>query len=89
MRVRDLSEIRVELDEIDSLIMDLFNRRQELSADVAAYKKDHGLPIKDKEREREKLERIRADKRPLVSLYGPELMSCLMELSCKEQSRLQ
>ena len=41
----DLKEIRKNLDTIDDQLITLFRNRMELSSQVAAYKKENGMPI--------------------------------------------
>jgi chorismate mutase/prephenate dehydratase len=53
--MRDLKEIRKEIDEIDDQITSLYLRRLELAKDVAMYKLSKDLPVFDKKREDEKL----------------------------------
>ena len=55
--VRNLEDTRKEIDEIDARLLELFCRRMELAADVAAYKSRHGLPTLRPEREKEILDR--------------------------------
>ena len=50
----DLSESRKEIDEIDRQLVELFERRMKVSADVAEYKKRTGMPVLDQGRERAK-----------------------------------
>jgi chorismate mutase/prephenate dehydratase len=47
-----LEEIRIELDQIDHAMRELFEKRMLLVQEVKAYKKLHQLPILDLERER-------------------------------------
>ena len=54
----DLQSIREQLDQIDDQTIDLFARRMRLVADVAAYKKEKGLPILDTGRERQVMNRV-------------------------------
>lgn len=56
--MRDLSEIREEIDGIDSKIVELFENRLELVTQVAEYKIANGKPVLDKKREAEKLQRL-------------------------------
>lgn len=56
--MRDLSEIRVEIDEIDSQIVKLFQKRLGLVTQVAEYKIANDKPVLDKKREAEKLEKL-------------------------------
>ena len=48
----ELEEARSTISETDRAIADLFCRRMEAVEAVAAYKKEHGLPIVDEKRER-------------------------------------
>ncbi|MBP5245796.1 MAG: chorismate mutase, partial [Clostridia bacterium] len=49
--MESLNEIRVEIDKIDNDIAKLFKERMDAVKKVAEYKKEHGIPIEDKERE--------------------------------------
>ncbi|MDE7327389.1 MAG: chorismate mutase [Lachnospiraceae bacterium] len=51
----DLKDSRAEIDRIDQQIVALFERRMQVAADVAEYKKSVGKPVFDKAREEEKL----------------------------------
>lgn len=52
-----LDEIRREIDEVDAKIAELFLRRMRAVREVAAYKKERGLPILDEAREEAVLRR--------------------------------
>ena len=54
----NLQDIRVSLDAIDDQMVALFTRRMDLVTQVAAYKKEQGLPILDTGRERSILNRV-------------------------------
>ncbi len=54
----DLSEYRKELDAIDEQLVSLFCRRMNLCGKVGEWKKEHGKPILDRGREREKLNEV-------------------------------
>lgn len=49
--MKDLKDIREEINEIDAKMRELFIKRMNAAAEVAEYKSAHGLPILDKERE--------------------------------------
>ena len=51
----DLKDYRVQIDEIDNQLTDLFRKRMETAGAIASYKKAHGLPVLDAGREREKM----------------------------------
>ena len=53
----EMDELRNQIEKIDASMIDLFEQRMEISAKVASYKKEHGLPILDKEREKILIER--------------------------------
>ncbi len=54
----DLTKLREEINETDRQMVALFRKRMEIAANVAAYKKEHGLPVLDAARERALLGRI-------------------------------
>ena len=54
----DLNKLREEINETDRQIVELFRNRMNIAASVAAYKKEHGLPVLDAARERALLGRI-------------------------------
>lgn len=56
--MKDLSEIRVEIDEVDAAILELYEKRLGLTDEVAAYKISVGKPVYDKSREIAKLEKL-------------------------------
>ncbi len=54
----DLQESRRQIDEIDSQIIDLFERRMKVASNVADYKIATGKAVFDKEREDSKIETL-------------------------------
>lgn len=55
----DLAAIRNQLDEIDSSMIELFEKRMKLCADVAEFKIATGKPVFDREREQQKIRSVR------------------------------
>lgn len=53
--MKDLNELRIEIDRIDRQIIPLFEERMALTAQVAAYKSATGKPVLDREHELQKL----------------------------------
>ena len=47
----DLDTLRIQIDEIDRQMVELFDRRMRVAAEIAAYKKENGLKIDDFVRE--------------------------------------
>lgn len=82
----ELSEIRKGLDEIDKELVTLFERRMELSGLVADYKVEHNKPVRDMERESEKLEAVKALTHNDFNAQGAsELFTQIMSISRKLQ----
>lgn len=84
----ELKDYRLQLDKIDDQIVSLFQQRMNLSSQIAAYKKENGLPVLDARRERDKLQDI-ADKCPEdMAEYAVSLFSLIMDLSRSSQNRI-
>ena len=56
--MKDLRNIRAEIDAIDSELVRLFRRRLEVVGEVAASKHERGAPVTDPARERDILSRV-------------------------------
>ena len=56
--VQDLSITRQQIDEVDSKIVELLEKRLDLALEVAKYKSETGKAIYDKEREQQKLNKL-------------------------------
>ena len=84
----ELGEYRTKIDAIDEQLLRLFAERMDVAAGIAAYKKEHGLPVLDPSRERAKLLDV-AEKTPAaLQEYTVSLYSLLFELSRSYQNRL-
>lgn len=83
----ELSEIRAEIDGVDDQMLALFLRRMELAEEAAAYKADHRLPVLNRRREQEILDRIalRAGTRARDAV---RLFSTLFDLARARQMEL-
>ena len=55
---RDLSELRVEIDQIDRQIVELIRQRMLVANEVAEYKRERDLPVLDSGRERALLTKV-------------------------------
>lgn len=87
--MKDLLELRDEIDEVDQKIIELFERRMEISADVARYKISNGKKVYDKEREHAKLEKLAGLAHTEFNKYGvQELFQHIMSMSRKLQYRM-
>ena len=83
----ELKELRNEIDLIDDELVKLFNKRMQLSAQVADYKKEHNLPIHVPAREREILQEVAAKSGPDMANYARVLYSMIFELSRSYQRK--
>ena len=85
----DLKRIREEIDETDRAIAELFCRRMKAVEQVAAYKAERGLPVRDAEREEAILRRNGAwigD--PVLREYYIGFQRGVMDISRAYQERL-
>ena len=80
---------RKRIDEIDEKLTQLFLERMQVSADIAVYKKEKGLPIRDPEREREKLASVMEKASPEMQPYMRTLYLTLFELGSIAQLMTQ
>lgn len=83
-----LDEARTTIDDVDRQMAALFARRMEAVADVAAYKAEHGLPILDRAREVEVLERNAALVDEALRPYYLRFVDAMMQESRRYQLQL-
>ena len=84
--MRDLKDIRVEIDQVDKEILGLFTKRMELACQVAEYKIATGKKVYDKAREDEKLEKLSSYVDDVFSQQAvKELYTQIMSISRKKQ----
>ncbi len=81
-------EYRKKMDEIDAEIVRLFAERMKTAADIAAFKKEHGLPVLDPIREREKINAVIEQSPEETKDFAPLLYSLLFEISRSYQNRI-
>ena len=85
----ELDQIRENINSIDEQMAQLFQKRMEMSARVADFKKERGLSIRDAEREWELIDRNRRSIRdPAVAAYYVQFLRGILDLSCAYQSKL-
>ena len=83
----NLNELRLEIDQIDDQLVKLFAQRMDVSARIADYKKENGLPIFVPAREAEKLRDVAQKAGPDLETYTKVLYDLLFELSRGYQSQ--
>ena len=84
----DLQQIREDIDTIDDELVRLFEKRMEMSAKVAEYKKKNNIPIYNPTREKEVLDKlakkVRADRIEAIT----KIYNLLFLFSRNEQEKL-
>lgn len=83
----DINELRAQIDQIDSDLLNAFCRRMEISAELAVYKKDNNLPVFDPARERQKLNAVTSKTPEEIRTYTTALYSLLFDLSRSYQEK--
>ena len=87
--MRELNDIRLDINNVDEKMRDLFVKRMKLSAEVAEYKNERGLAVNDSSRENVVIEKNteRLDDKTLLPYYVSFLKSN-MEISKSYQNML-
>ncbi len=87
--MKDLQEIRQDIDAIDKSIVELYEKRMEYVQEVANYKIRTGKKVLDKEREKQKIETLSS---MASTEFGKEavaeLFDLIMSISRKKQYQL-
>ncbi|MBR1693769.1 MAG: prephenate dehydratase [Lachnospiraceae bacterium] len=85
----DLLEIRKEIDEIDAQIVQLYEKRMDASKRVAQFKIETGKKVFDKQREEEKIKKVKSMTSNEFNRHGiEELFEQIMSMSRKLQYQL-
>lgn len=84
-----LLELRQQIDEIDSGIVELYERRMDVSSRIAEYKISTGKKVFDRQRETEKLAKVKSLTHNEFNSHGvEELFEQIMSMSRKLQYRM-
>ena len=83
-----LNEIRERMNSLNDEMLALFMERMKLSEAIAAYKKEHNLPILDKTREREILAEMIQKGGAEYETYIYQFFNTLMNLSKARQNEV-
>ena len=63
-------ELRKDIDKLDDEIVELLRKRIEIVKKIGEIKKEKGIPMRDKQREAEIIERLKLDKDFAARLYN-------------------
>ena len=83
----ELTRLRGQIDQIDDQLVALFVQRMEVSAAIARYKQEYGMPIHVPAREQEKLAAVAQKSGDEMAAYTQELYKLLFELSRSYQGK--
>ncbi len=87
--IPDLQDCRSRIDAIDSQIVQLFEERMKISEQVAAYKIQNGLKVRDPQREQQKIADLSARAHGELNTRGTaEIFRQIMAISRKRQYQL-
>ena len=85
----DVQHLRDQLDDIDGQIVHLYEKRMDICREVAEYKIENGKQVLDKEREKSKLQTLKAMASNDFYRHGvEELFEQIMSMSRKLQYQL-
>ena len=87
--MKDLNELRQEIDVIDRQLVALFEQRMAVTEQVGRYKLANGMPVLDRSRE----EQVLASKVELLQDKGlsadvTDLFEAIMAISRRQQQKL-
>lgn len=84
----EINELRQQINEIDEQLAHLFARRMDTGLQIAQYKKEHGLPVLDRSRERQVLAQVAQLVGEPYEQYSRVLWNVLFDLSRSCQNKL-
>lgn len=82
----DIEALRQDIDCIDNELVSLFEKRMQTAKKIAEHKKENGLPLSDRAREREVIYRLTERVTPELAPYTKALYTTLFDLSKTYQS---
>lgn len=85
----DLNALREEIDKLDRVILDSFEKRMDLCRNVALYKKENGMQIFQEGREKEIIKKVRDKSSDDLKGASAALFTEIMDISkCLQQQAL-
>ncbi len=85
----DIENWRTRIDELESVIVELLNKRAEYATEIGKIKKAKGLPILDAAREREILLRVGKKSEALRGPLSAEAMQHIFSVIMQETRRVE
>lgn len=84
----DLNELRNKIDGIDKELVKLFKERMETAAEVGKFKQENGIPVFNRQREREIINNVTDSVPEELQSYAKTLYQTLFEMSRSYQKRI-
>lgn len=81
----NIDELRNKIADIDDELLVLYEKRLVLVRQVGEYKKANGMPVKNAEVEKEKLEKLLSGCSPDDRKYIGEIFQGIFDVSCNVQ----
>lgn len=86
--MKDIGDLRDEIDSIDEKLVKLFVQRMEVAEQIANFKKENNLPVFNAQREEQVLELVSSKAQKPFNLYIKELYEKIFEISRKYQTEV-
>ena len=87
--MKDLTQLRAQIDDIDAQMVALFEKRMDVTRQVGEYKKANDLPVLDRQREAEVLAKKEAMlKNPYLKTEVKDFFGSIMAISRRQQRML-
>lgn len=83
-----LEECRVKIDKIDAELIRLFEERLKVAAEIGMEKHRKGIPVRDFDRENEKLLSIEQKSSPFAAEYNKKCFIEIMSVSRSYQESI-
>ncbi len=84
----NIDELRNEINAVDEQLVSLFEKRMKIAGEIATYKKENQLPVYDRGRERDILNRVTQGVSPEFEGYLRSMYITLFDLSRSYQKKL-
>ena len=77
----EIGQLREQIDAIDKEMLSLFEKRMQVSTEIAEYKRENNLPVYDGKREREKIAKVTEEASEEMKDYARNFITELMDFS--------
>ena len=83
-----MEEYRQQLNELDAKMVELYVQRMKIAESIGQYKKENNLPVKDRRRERELMDRLAEQAGEDYENGIRGIYSLMIDQSCARQKRI-